>query len=40
VEHGSLKELYRESEYDAKAIADAVRVLLKEKANVSATIAG
>ena len=40
VEHGSLKELYRESEYDAKAIADAVRVLLKDKVNVNATIAG
>ena len=34
VEHGSLKELYRESEYDAKAIAEAVRVLLKEKIHV------
>ena len=40
VEHGSLKELYRESEYDAKAIADVVRVLLKDKVNVNATIAG
>ena len=40
VEHGSLKELYRESEYDAKALADAVRVLLKDKVNVNATIAG
>lgn len=31
VEHGSLKELYRECEYDATAIAAAVRVLLKDK---------
>ena len=39
VEHGSLKELYRESEYDAKAIADAVRVLLKDKVSVKAITA-
>jgi len=31
VEHGTLKELYRECEYDARAIADTVRELLKEK---------
>jgi len=31
VEHGTLKELYRECEYDARAIADTVRDLLKEK---------
>jgi len=31
VEHGTLKELYRECEYDARAIADTVRNLLKEK---------
>jgi len=31
VEHGTLKELYRECEYDAKAIADTVRFLVKDK---------
>lgn len=31
VEHGSPKELYRECEYDAQAIAAAVRILLKDK---------
>ena len=40
VEHGTLKELYRECEYDAKAIADTVRVLLKEKVRISSVIAG
>jgi 1-deoxy-D-xylulose-5-phosphate synthase len=30
VEHGSLKELHRECEYDAKGIADTARVLVKE----------
>jgi 1-deoxy-D-xylulose-5-phosphate synthase len=30
VEHGTLKELHRECGYDAQAIADAVRQLLKE----------
>jgi 1-deoxy-D-xylulose-5-phosphate synthase len=33
VEHGTLKELYRECEYDSKAIADTVRVLVKDKVN-------
>jgi len=40
VEHGTLKELYRECEYDAKAIADTVRVLLKDKVKISSVIAG
>ena len=40
VEHGTLKELYRECEYDAKAIADTVRVLLKDKVRISSVIAG
>jgi 1-deoxy-D-xylulose-5-phosphate synthase len=31
VEHGSLKELYKECEYDATAIAAAVRALLNDK---------
>jgi 1-deoxy-D-xylulose-5-phosphate synthase len=30
VEHGTLKELHRECEYDAQAIADAVREMMKE----------
>ena len=30
VEHGTLKELHRECGYDAPAIADAVRQMLKE----------
>jgi 1-deoxy-D-xylulose-5-phosphate synthase len=34
VEHGTLKELYRECAFDAKAIAEAVRILLKEKVSV------
>ncbi len=38
VEHGTLKELYRECEYDAQAIADTVRTLMKEKVTVSSTI--
>ncbi len=40
VEHGTLKELYRECEYDAKAIADTVRELMKDKVKVSTVIAG
>ncbi len=40
VEHGTLKELYRECEYDAQAIADTVRTLMKEKVTVSSTITG
>ncbi|HVF96678.1 MAG TPA: transketolase C-terminal domain-containing protein, partial [Flavisolibacter sp.] len=31
IEHGTLKELHRECEYDAEAIADAVRELVKDK---------
>jgi 1-deoxy-D-xylulose-5-phosphate synthase len=31
VEHGTLKELHRECGYDAQAIADAARELLKER---------
>lgn len=40
VEHGTLKELHRECEYDAQGIADAVREMLKEKVTVSTMIAG
>lgn len=40
VEHGTLKELHRECEYDAQGIADAVRVLMKDKVKVSSAIAG
>ena len=32
VEHGTLKELHRECEYDAQAISDKVRLLVKESA--------
>lgn len=39
VEHGSLKELHRECEYDAIAIAEVVRSLVKKKIKISA-IAG
>ncbi|OIR06910.1 1-deoxy-D-xylulose-5-phosphate synthase [mine drainage metagenome] len=38
VEHGTLKELQRECEYDAQAIADAVRILMKEKVTVNSII--
>lgn len=31
VEHGTLKELYRECSYDAQAIADTIREMMKEK---------
>jgi 1-deoxy-D-xylulose-5-phosphate synthase len=31
VEHGTLKELHRECGYDAQAIADAARELIKER---------
>ena len=31
IEHGTLKELHRECGYDAPAIADAVRSMMKEK---------
>lgn len=34
VEHGTLKELHREGEYDAQAIADAVRELVKKPFSV------
>ncbi len=40
VEHGSLKELYRECNYDAQAIVETVREMLKEKVKVSTSIAG
>jgi 1-deoxy-D-xylulose-5-phosphate synthase len=35
VEHGSPKELHRECEYDAQAIAETVRALLKTQVSVS-----
>jgi len=35
VEHGTLKELHRECNYDAQAIADAVRDLMAENVHVS-----
>ena len=35
VEHGTLKELHHECGYDAPAIADAVREMMKEKVNVN-----
>jgi 1-deoxy-D-xylulose-5-phosphate synthase len=35
VEHGTPKELYRECEYDAAAIADTVRQMMKSKVTVS-----
>ena len=34
IEHGSLKELYNECHYDAKAIADAVREMMRETMKV------
>ena len=34
VEHGTLKELHHECQYDKLAIADAVRLLLKDKLTV------
>ena len=34
VEHGTLKQLHAECGYDAEAIAEAVRIMLKEKAAV------
>lgn len=40
VEHGSPKELYRECNYDAEGIADAVREMMLDKVNVSTLIAG
>jgi 1-deoxy-D-xylulose-5-phosphate synthase len=38
VEHGSLKELHSECNYDARSIADAVRVLLKKQITVSSLL--
>jgi 1-deoxy-D-xylulose-5-phosphate synthase len=35
VEHGSIKELHRECEYDAQAVADTVREMMKEKVRVT-----
>jgi len=35
VEHGSLKELHHECNYDAEAIADAVRKMMTEQVNVN-----
>ena len=35
VEHGTLKELHHECHYDAKAIADAVREMMKDEIKVS-----
>jgi len=40
VEHGTPKELHRECGYDAEGIADAVRVLMKDKMKSNITIAG
>ncbi len=40
VEHGSLKELYRETGYDAQGIASTVREMMKEKIKVNTLIAG
>ena len=40
VEHGSLKELYRECAYDAPAIADAVRQMVKDSVKVGVMIGG
>jgi 1-deoxy-D-xylulose-5-phosphate synthase len=40
VEHGTLKELHKECGYDAPAIANAVREMLKEKVMVAKSIAG
>jgi 1-deoxy-D-xylulose-5-phosphate synthase len=35
IEHGTLKELHRECGYDAQAIADAVRKMIKEKTGIN-----
>jgi 1-deoxy-D-xylulose-5-phosphate synthase len=40
VEHGTLKELHRECEYDATAIAATIRELMKDKVRTGFTIAG
>jgi 1-deoxy-D-xylulose-5-phosphate synthase len=34
VEHGTLKELHRECGYDAQAIADAIREMVKDKMSI------
>ena len=36
VEHGTPKELHKECGYDAQAIADAVKKMMKEKIRVEA----
>lgn len=38
VEHGTLKELHRECNYDAKGIADAVREMMKEELRLSVKV--
>ncbi len=40
IEHGSPKELHKECGYDAQAIADAVRILLKDKITMNTLTAG
>lgn len=40
VEHGTLKELQRECGYDAQAIADTARVMMKDVVKTNITIAG
>ena len=40
VEHGTPKELYHECGYDAQAIADAVREMMKDKLTVSLSVLG
>ena len=40
VEHGSLKELYRECEYDAQAIGEAVREMVKDSVKVGVMMGG
>lgn len=40
VEHGTLKELHRECGYDAQAIADTARQMMKDKVRSTVTIAG
>ena len=40
IEHGTPKELHHECGFDAHAIAETARVLLKDKISVSSFIAG
>ena len=40
VEHGTLKELHHECHYDAIAISDAVRKMMKDKVKVSSSLLG